>query len=256
MGILQNGVLFAEPRNTPISTVALVQPNCSRVFYATGTTTFAPVYRKGNLTEQYEQSPDPITADINGRFPPIYLDPSLVYRIQLFAPIAQGGGLLEDVDPYVPNPYYVITENKPAPTSRLTVGGSRDPDLTLVIPPPLAPTASYIFEAFLEFTTLGAGTTPGLDFEIVFSGTLVPGYMSSYSFEAHLTASIASAGAVNVPINGLNLAAFPAPNGIFVRGTFTCSTGGFLYVQWGQANASTTAVVLTTGSVFTAQRIA
>jgi hypothetical protein len=256
MAILPTGVLFYEPRNTPISTAGLVQPNCQRRFYLSGGTTLAPVYQDGALVNVFSQSPTLITADINGRFPPIYLDPSLVYRAQLLSSLALGSAVLEDVDPVVPSPFSLEASFKPALLSRTTVGATADPDLQITIVPPITQ-ATYIYEAFLEFTTPGAtGTTPGLDFEIAFSGTLVPSWALSYGFVGNLNGPVVGAGQVNVANNGNGLSGASVIQGLFMRGVMTCSTGGVLSVNWGQANSSANAVILSAGCVFTAQRIA
>ena len=96
---MANGILFYEPYNKPLSALGKFQPGCYRIFYQTGSSTvLAPVYKDPELLYPYEQSPAPITADSNGRFKPIFLDPTITYHIQLFS---SGGVLLEDVDPYV-----------------------------------------------------------------------------------------------------------------------------------------------------------
>jgi hypothetical protein len=254
MATLPLGVLFYEPRNTPISTAGQVQPGCQRQFYLTGSTTLAPVYQDGALTVPFSQSPTLITADGFGRFPPIYLDPSIVYRSQLFSSLALGSAPLEDVDPYAPAPYTLKAVFKPTLTSRsLLPGVISDPDLQITIVPP-STQATYVFEAFLEFLTTGStGTTPGLDWEINYSGTLVPGFASSFGFT---NSSGAGGGQVNVAITGQSLTTEPTLNGVFMRGVFTTSTGGTLAVQWGQANSAAPPTILAAGSVLTAQRIA
>ncbi len=92
------GILFNDPYNKPLSTTGQFQAGCYRIFYLSGTTTLATVYQDGFLQFPYSQTPVPITADSNGRFSPIYLDPTVAYRCQLFS---AGGILLEDADPYV-----------------------------------------------------------------------------------------------------------------------------------------------------------
>jgi hypothetical protein len=67
-------------------------------FFLTGTTTAANVYQDGALT-----TPFPITgfvtADSYGRFPPIYLDTSIVYKVQFYD---STNTLRWTVDPYTP----------------------------------------------------------------------------------------------------------------------------------------------------------
>jgi len=99
------GMLFYDPRAKPLSTNGQFQPGCYLLFYGTGTTTLANVYADGGLTTLLSQtpgtSPPSCTAASDGRFVPIYLDPSVIYRVQLYT---AGGIPLEDTDPYVPLP--------------------------------------------------------------------------------------------------------------------------------------------------------
>lgn len=102
MAIL-SGVLFDDPIDRPLSNSGQFQPGCYRLFYLTGSTTPTPVYADAALTTPLSQTPGQAqpscTADGFGRFNPIYMDPSIVYRCQLFS---VGNILLQDVDPYVP----------------------------------------------------------------------------------------------------------------------------------------------------------
>lgn len=97
------GALFYEPLDKPLSAAGQVMAGAYRLFYLTGTTTPTNVYADGALTTPLSQVPGQAqpscTADGNGRFNAIYLDPNIIYRVQLFS---QGGILLQDVDPYVP----------------------------------------------------------------------------------------------------------------------------------------------------------
>lgn len=99
------GILFYDPRAKPLSTNGQFQPGCYLLFYGTGTTTLANVYADGGLTTPLSQtpgtSPPSCTAASDGRFVPIYLDPSVIYRVQLYTSV---GILLSDTDPYVPLP--------------------------------------------------------------------------------------------------------------------------------------------------------
>jgi hypothetical protein len=71
--------------------------NSTYQFNLTGTSTAANVYQDGNLT-----TPFPITgfvsADNFGRFPPIYLDPSIIYQVNFNGP----NGYTWQRDPYTP----------------------------------------------------------------------------------------------------------------------------------------------------------
>jgi hypothetical protein len=92
------GVLFYDGRAKPLSSTGVFQPGCTLQFFETGTLTAAPVYADGALTTPLSQ---PVTAASDGRFVPIYLDPSVIYRYQLFNSISV---LQEDIDPFVAGP--------------------------------------------------------------------------------------------------------------------------------------------------------
>lgn len=66
-------------------------------FYLTGTTTDAPVYTSNALSTPHAQ---PVESDGAGRFPNIYLDPAVTYRVQ-FKDAA--GALIRDIDPLNPS---------------------------------------------------------------------------------------------------------------------------------------------------------
>jgi lysophospholipase L1-like esterase len=69
--------LFQLPRPTAISNNLTLLPGAKVEFFLTGTTTPTPVYQDAELTTPH---PNPVVADSAGRFPPIYLDPGVVYR--------------------------------------------------------------------------------------------------------------------------------------------------------------------------------
>jgi hypothetical protein len=99
------GVLFYEPKAQPLASNGTLQPGAYYIFYLTGTTTSTPVYADGLLTTPLSQVPGAnqpsCTADSSGRFNPIYLNPAIVYRVQLYN---ANGSLRDDVDPFVPAP--------------------------------------------------------------------------------------------------------------------------------------------------------
>lgn len=104
------GVLFYEARAKPLSTVGLIQPGAYYQFYRTGTLTLTNVYADGNLTTPLSQTPGTgaTTAASDGRLVPIYLDPTVTYRYQLYSATAV---LLEDVDPYLPVAPFTYPQN-------------------------------------------------------------------------------------------------------------------------------------------------
>jgi hypothetical protein len=102
------GVLFYDGRAKPLDVNGVFQPGCYVCFFQTGTLTPTNVYADGLLTTPLSQ---PTPASVNptggtvaasdGRFVPMYLDPSVIYRYQMFNAL---GSLLEDVDPFVAGP--------------------------------------------------------------------------------------------------------------------------------------------------------
>jgi hypothetical protein len=77
-------------------------------FYVSGTTNPAQVYQDAGLTLPYPSaslngsSPiyTVIQADGTGAFAPMFLNPEIIYRVQLYN---STWSLIEDVDPYVPS---------------------------------------------------------------------------------------------------------------------------------------------------------
>lgn len=97
------GVLFYDARAKPLSTIGTPQPGAYYQFYLTQTLTQTNVYADGSLTTPLSQTPGVssggTTAASDGRLVPIYLDPAITYRYQLYSATAV---LLEDIDPYIP----------------------------------------------------------------------------------------------------------------------------------------------------------
>ena len=90
------GFLFADPVVRPLSAAGVTMPLCYFTFYLTGSTTAVAPFQNGTLTTPFGSNV--VTADAYGGFPPIYMNPATVYRVQLHD---ASGVLLEDVDPYV-----------------------------------------------------------------------------------------------------------------------------------------------------------
>jgi hypothetical protein len=67
-------------------------------FFLTGTGTATPVYQDGNLSVPFSVPTNTVTADANGRFPAIYLDNTIAYKVVLTAAVIPGGS--RTVDPY------------------------------------------------------------------------------------------------------------------------------------------------------------
>lgn len=90
---IKQGILFTGGRVKPLSVTGQFMPGAMLEFDLSGTLTLATIYSDGGL-----QSPlvNPVVAGSDGKFPAIYLDPSVKYRYRLFNNLAQ---LQEDVDP-------------------------------------------------------------------------------------------------------------------------------------------------------------
>jgi hypothetical protein len=67
-------------------------------FFLTGTSTPTPVYTDGALTAPFTPTSNTVTADAFGRFPAIYLDNSIAYKVTLTATVIPGG--FRTTDPY------------------------------------------------------------------------------------------------------------------------------------------------------------
>jgi hypothetical protein len=98
------GILFSDPQIKLLVAAGQQRAGAYLLFYLTGTTTPANVYADGLLTMPLSQVPGAAqpscTANSAGRFNPIYMDPAITYRVQMYT--AEGVNL-EDTDPYVPH---------------------------------------------------------------------------------------------------------------------------------------------------------
>lgn len=151
---MSHGVLYADPTNKPLSPLtSLVRtlPSAIYVFYVEGTTTAAIVYSAGDLSIAYPSNI--VQADVTGTFPAIFLDPSRVYRVQMFD---QFGRRLMDVDPYIPP----ITTLGTSPLSINTITG----EVTVTPNTPGGTGAALTVIATqggIALNTGGAGFSPG-----------------------------------------------------------------------------------------------
>ena len=104
---MATGQLFYDPIARPLSAAGLAMPGAYYNFYISGSSTPATVYQDPALTLPYPTSSlngNPgfslVQADGTGAMPPIFLNPRLIYRVQLYSSTFS---LIEDVDPYVPS---------------------------------------------------------------------------------------------------------------------------------------------------------
>ena len=104
---MATGQLFYDPVPRPLSSLGVSMPMAYYNFYVSGTTSPATVYQDAALTLPYPSASlngsnplySVIQADGTGAMPPMFLNPEVIYRVQLYSSTWQ---LIEDVDPYVP----------------------------------------------------------------------------------------------------------------------------------------------------------
>lgn len=86
-------LLFTAPTFRPLTIAGAIMPNAYVQFYESGTTTPTDVYADAGLGTPLS---NPVVADANGEFVPIYLDRRVRYRAQIYD---ENDVLLLDVDP-------------------------------------------------------------------------------------------------------------------------------------------------------------
>ena len=72
--------LFTLPQQVVLTNAGALIPGAKAYFFAAGTATAQTVYTEYTLTTAHSQ---PVVADGNGRFPTIYLDETLDYKVQI-----------------------------------------------------------------------------------------------------------------------------------------------------------------------------
>src|SRR5687768_9692738 len=72
--------LFQLPKQTNISSNLTLLSGAKAQFYLTGTTTPTDTYQDSARTTPHA---NPVVADAAGVFPPVYLDPTIVYKVVL-----------------------------------------------------------------------------------------------------------------------------------------------------------------------------
>jgi hypothetical protein len=105
---MATGQLFYDPIARPLSALGVAMPGAYYNFYVSGTTNPATVYQDAGLMLPFPaatlngSSPlySVVQADGTGAMPPIFLNPEIIYRVQLYS---STWSLIEDVDPYVPS---------------------------------------------------------------------------------------------------------------------------------------------------------
>jgi hypothetical protein len=105
---MATGQLFYDPIARPLSSLGVAMPGAYYNFYVSGTTNPATVYQDAAQTLPFpaaalngsEPLYSVIQADGTGAMPVIFLNPTTIYRVQLYS---STWSLIEDVDPYVPS---------------------------------------------------------------------------------------------------------------------------------------------------------
>lgn len=91
-----NTYIFTDPRSRPLDLSGAIMPGCKLKFFLSETDTPTPVY--GAVPPASSLGTE-VTAEGDGRFPVIYMDPAITYRVQLF----DADDVLQyDCDPYTP----------------------------------------------------------------------------------------------------------------------------------------------------------
>jgi hypothetical protein len=105
---MTTGQLFYDPIARPLSSVGVAMPGAYYNFYVSGSSVPATVYQDAGLTLPWPAAAlngsnplfSVVQADGTGAMPPIFLVPTVIYRVQLYT---STWNLIEDVDPYVPS---------------------------------------------------------------------------------------------------------------------------------------------------------
>lgn len=247
---LPTGILFTGPRNKPLDAAGRFQPNATRKFFLTDGVTLAPVYRDARFQYPHSQSPTPITADGDGRFPLIYMDPTITYRAQLFS---VGGVLLEDANPYINNPFSYQIAQKPTGTSIVSQTTLLiDPDLRLNLPA----AGVYLIEAMTLWTTTNP-TPANEDFTVVLNCTNQDATaVNAFAYSGVCNAiSLGGSGVLGTPLGAFGLTGSNAVDVMLLRGVASITAPGQLSVQWAQITPRTFPLTLMISSTLIAQRI-
>ncbi len=91
-----NTYIFTDPRYRPLDLSGVIMPDAYLQFFLSETDTPATVY---GAVPPASSLGSEVSADSDGRFPTIYMDPVITYRVKLF----DANDVLQyDVDPYTP----------------------------------------------------------------------------------------------------------------------------------------------------------
>jgi hypothetical protein len=267
------GVLFAGPQLNFLSNYGKIQPLSTLVFLQAGSS--GPIqlpqfcYQDGQLTTEFLPRGN-VTADANGRFPPIWLNSVTLIgtlRVQMFN---AAGQLLFDVDPYVPQPsLYYAHQVKAVATSRtnISAGGNLtpDPELRNFIAGP----GIYYYNCLLEISTAGSsGADPGFRLFPTFIGAFLDNDSAGLFYIGNMadvnTGAKGNTNNINTDASGgrgnsgttFNLTGGNAINTLNVRGQFAAMSPGTFTINWGQATTDAgEPVTMHAGSMFNTRQL-
>jgi hypothetical protein len=269
------GQLYRLPFSQPLSPDGKTLPNGYRTFYRTNSTAVAAVFQDSAMTTPYVP---PVRASATSTFSPIYLNPALEYRSQLFS---QNGQMLEDVDTINNNTAggpstvtmpgaiavaqnagaptgYARSASKAVTTSRSTLAVTADPDLSVFLPA----AGTYKIDMDLVCTSSVAGQL--MSVKTAFSGTMGAGATPTGTYSLMCAGTQNGAGAQNGTADPILLINFsstitldtvPVDNTMRFSGTIQTLTPGTLSFTWG-CNAGGYTVSILAGSSLTALQVA
>lgn len=176
---MATSIPFHHPISTPQQSPTQCMPNASYTFTVSGGTTAAVVYKDAYLQVPFTSlvlnnfgsftigTTNVVYADAAGSFPPIYLDPAVIYRVVL----ANSQGVVQyTVDPYVPPLPFTGNSNfniNPI-TGEVVVGQYNSPTATGAILTVLKNTGS------VSIAIPGNASSPGMPL-VQFQNSLITG---------------------------------------------------------------------------------
>lgn len=145
--------LYNHPRQLNLSTSLAILPGAKAYFYVSGTSTPATVYQNAMLTTPHAV---PVVADAAGVFAPIYLDSSVLYKVELQDTngAVQSGYPVDPCNDLLPQSGNTLTQV----TGTNTIEGTLSPDQALVagLEVTLIPVATNTGAVTLELNSSGA----------------------------------------------------------------------------------------------------
>jgi hypothetical protein len=244
------GRLFSLAFTKPLSTTGAPLPGARMYFFTSGAyTTQQTVYADALLQTPLSQ---PVTADASGRFPPVFLNPALLYSWQLYS---SGSILLEQADPVnaqntaIPASMVVAADTSRASTTALAA----DPYLTYAIPT----AGTYAVVLDLSVYTSSDGATPGIKYQINFSGSVNASAGNAFAATGAMDGGSLTITQSAFSLDGTIAAPLSATlnNMMRIAGTIQVISPGTLALLWAQNVSSANATTVLQGSSMTVTRL-